>query len=238
MKKIALALALLSVSFAQAQIWKKQIKESGIQTSVTKTTTSYDKISVSGSFKVELVAGKEGNITIKGDENIISHIEAEVKNNTLNIHLKKNKTYSYTSDIIITVPFEKISALIYIGSGELKTINTINTTDLEVKFLGSGKVDLDINTENLTIDLTGSRVLNISGKTKELNGKLIGSGTLNLSNLTTQNAKINLTGSGNIKVDCTNTLIAKVIGSGLIEYKKNPKVTEKSIIGSGDISEY
>ena len=93
MKKIVFILALFSLSIAQAQNWKKEkIKESGVKTSITRTTSTYDAISASGSFKVVLVSGKEGNITIDGDENIISHIVTEVENNTLIVRFDKNKT--------------------------------------------------------------------------------------------------------------------------------------------------
>ena len=38
---------------------------------------------------VTLVAGKEGTISITGDENIISHVVTEVENNELKIYFEK-----------------------------------------------------------------------------------------------------------------------------------------------------
>ena len=75
MTKIALALALISFSFCEAQNWKQEkIRESGNQITSNRSTPEYDQIAVSGSFQVTLVAGKEGNISITGDENIISQV--------------------------------------------------------------------------------------------------------------------------------------------------------------------
>jgi hypothetical protein len=75
MRKLTVLLALIIISIASAQNWDiEKVKENGVQTTITRTTESYDKISTGGSFNVELVSGNEGTITIKGDENIISHI--------------------------------------------------------------------------------------------------------------------------------------------------------------------
>lgn len=69
MKKSILILALLCLTISNAQKLKK-IKGNQKNISISRTTTSYEKISVSGSFNVKLISGKEGNISIKGDENL------------------------------------------------------------------------------------------------------------------------------------------------------------------------
>jgi hypothetical protein len=139
MKKITLTLALICLTMAHAQRWNNEkIKGNGVQTTVSRTTESYDGISVGGSFHIELVSGKEGNITIKGDENIVNHIVTEVIGNKLEIHFEKNKNYSYKSEVTITVPFEEINAVSFTGSGEIHTKDTINATGFELKFTGSG----------------------------------------------------------------------------------------------------
>ena len=110
MKKLALTLVLLCFTFANAQKKNnRRIKESGVQTTENRTTKTYDAINAGGSFKVVLVAGTEGTITITGDKNIINHIVTEVKNNELNIFFEKNLSITYRSEIIVTVPVEAIS---------------------------------------------------------------------------------------------------------------------------------
>uniref|UniRef100_UPI0040492E2A head GIN domain-containing protein n=1 Tax=Flavobacterium sp. TaxID=239 RepID=UPI0040492E2A len=239
MKKIAFTLALFCMTFTQAQNWKKEkIKESGIQKTITRTTPTYDEISAGGSFYVELVSGKEGNITINGDENIISHIVTEVENNKLIVRFEKNKNYSYRSKIVITIPFEEISVVSFAGSGEIKTKNTINASKLDILFTGSGEGNFDVNAEQLKTSLSGSGDVVFSGKTTELEGKIAGSGTLDFSKVTATNANVVIAGSGNIKVNCTNTLIAKVAGSGSIQYKAKPQSLDKTVAGSGEIIAY
>ena len=154
MRKLTVLLALISISIANAQNWdKEKVKGNGVQTTITRTTESYDKISTGGSFNVELVSGKEGTITIKGDENIISHIVTEVIGNELKVYFEKNRSYNYKQDITITIPFEEISEISFAGSGNMITKNAINATDFEAKMAGSGDCTLEINAKNRAVKI-------------------------------------------------------------------------------------
>ena len=222
MKKTAVLVALLSIAMANAQNWdKEKITGNGNLTTISRTTESYDEISVTGSFNVELVSGKEGNITINGDANIINHIVTEVKGSTLEIHFEKNNNYSYNSKLIITVPFEEISAVSLTGSGTIQSKECINAKKLDINFTGSGDGNFNINSANLKLTLAGSGDLKITGTTQDLDAKVAGSGDIDCSKLEAQNADVNVAGSGDLKVNCSKDLTANVAGSGEIHYKNN-----------------
>ena len=239
MKKIAVLVAFLFISIANAQNWdKEKIKGNGNPTTISRTTESYNEISVTGSFDVELVSGKEGNITINGDENIINHIITEVVGSTLKIHLEKNKSYSYNSKLIITVPFEEISTVSLNGSGYIETKDTVNAKKFEINLAGSGDGNFNVNCSNLNVSLSGSGDIKVTGISKNLNAKVAGSGAIDCSKLETENADVNVAGSGDLKVNCIKTLTASVVGSGDIHYKNKPETVDKKIVGSGDITSY
>lgn len=237
MRKLTVLLALISISIANAQNWdKEKVKGNGVLTTITRTTESYDKISTGGSFNVELVSGKEGTITIQGDENIISHIVTEVIGNELKVYFEKNRSYNYKQEITIIIPFEEISELSFAGSGNLIGKNAINATDFEAKMAGSGNCTLEINAKNIVAKMAGSGNLKLSGTVENLEAKTAGSGDLNCNKLVSQNADVAVAGSGSIEVNCTNNLVAKVAGSGNIQHKGNPKIIDSKVTGSGDIS--
>jgi hypothetical protein len=236
MTKIALALALISFSFCEAQNWKQEkIRESGNQITSNRSTPEYDQIAVSGSFQVTLVAGKEGNISITGDENIISHVVTEVENNELKIYFEKKKNYYYKSKITIEVPFESINAILFTGSGDITTKSTIIADKFDVHLTGSGDVILDLKTTKTTASVAGSGDIVLSGTSTDLKASVAGSGDLDCSKLIAENVTADVAGSGDIKVNCTQKLIAGVAGSGSVKYKGKPETIEKSIAGSGDI---
>ena len=239
MKKLALTLVLLCFTFANAQKKNnRRIKESGVQTTQNRTTETYDAINAGGSFKVVLVSGKEGTITIQGDENIITHIVTEVTNNELQISFEKNLSITYRSEITITVPVEEISGITFSGSGDILSKTTLNATNFNVKLSGSGDVDIDVNATKITASLSGSGDIHITGKTKELEAKVVGSGDIDCGKLVSENATVAVSGSGDLKVNCTNNLEAKVAGSGTIKYKNKPATMNKTVAGSGEIIAY
>jgi hypothetical protein len=239
MKKSAVLVAFLFISIANAQNWdKEKIKGNGNPTTISRTTESYDEISVTGSFDVELVSGKEGNITINGDENIINHIITEVVGTKLKIHFEKNKSYSYNSKLIITVPFEEISKVSLNGSGDIETKDTVNAKKFEINLTGSGDGIFNVNSTNLNVSLSGSGDVKVIGITKDLDAKVAGSGAIDCSKLEAQNADVNVAGSGDLKVNCIKNLTASVVGSGDIHYKNKPETVDKKIVGSGDITSY
>ena len=51
-----------------------------------------------------------------------------------------------------------------------------------------------------------------------------------------KNAKITVSGLGNSKVFCSESLHARVSGSGAVEYKGDPKKKDIKMNGSGTIS--
>ena len=237
MKKLLVILALLCLTIGNAQKFKK-IKGNQKIVSITRTTTDYEKLSISGSFDVKLIAGKEGNIAIKGDENLLEFIKTEVNNNTLSVYFEKGRSlqYDYNSSIEITIPFENINQITFSGSGNLSNSDSISSDNLDITMSGSGNVKFESTTTNLKITKSGSGNLNAKGKTSNIEVLSSGSGNANLSDLTSINAVATQSGSGSITLNCSKTLQAKTIGSGNIRYKGAPEKIDKSSTGSGSIT--
>ena len=238
MKKLALTLVLLCFTFANAQKKNnRRIKESGVQTTENRTTETYDAINAGGSFKVVLVSGKEGDIIIKGEENLLPHIKIEVVNQELKITTEKNKYISTSNgkNIIITVPFENINQVSLTGSGDISTKNTIETNSFVAKLIGSGDLKLNVECKNLEVNLNGSGDIVLVGKTENINSTLNGSGDIKATNMKSKNATVTVSSSGDNSVYCTESIYARVSGSGDIKYSGDPKKKDTKVNGSGDI---
>ncbi|PBJ15611.1 head GIN domain-containing protein [Flavobacterium sp. ACN6] len=242
MKKSILLLVLavfLINNNAKAQ-WSSNNKISGNGKVITQTRTTgdYDGIKIAGSFDVDLVAGKEGKITMKGEENLLAAIKVEVEGNELKIYVEKGTQIrsSIGKKIEVIVPFEKISALTLSGSGDIRTKNPIKSDNLSAKLSGSGNFDLDIDSKNLDLALSGSGDVKLKGKADSFTSKISGSGNVNASNLKSKNVEANVSGSGNSIVNCETSLTGRVSGSGNIKYLGNPEKRDVKVSGSGSIS--
>ena len=238
-KLITLGLGLLLITSANAQWWGgKKITGNGNIVKKDRKVGEYDEVSVAGFMDVDLVAGKEGTITISADENLMEYIETEVKNGDLKIYIERGKNIkpSKGNKVLITVPFEDINAVSLAGSGDVNTKDVINADDFDVSLAGSGDVNLEINANEVESKLAGSGDIRLTGKSGSHMCRVAGSGDIHAYDLIAENVEATIAGSGDIKVHCTSKLKARVSGSGDIRYKGSPNKEDSKVAGSGSVS--
>jgi hypothetical protein len=227
------------VNFAAcAQTSNNRVDGNGKVISQTRNTTEYDGIKVSGSFDVDLVAGKEGKITLRGEENILDVIVVEVEDNTLKIQVKKNTNIrsSMGKKVQVTVPFEKISELNLSGSGDIQSKDAIKNDNFIARLSGSGNFNLAVDSNTFELNLSGSGNVRLKGTADSFTTKLSGSGDIDATDLKSKIVNVNVSGSGDSKVNCSESLTARVSGSGDIKYTGNPEKRDVKVSGSGNIS--
>lgn len=236
LQSIGLIIFLLSTTVACAQ-WKgKKIKGNGKITTQTISTTTYDGIKAAGSMDFNLVPGKEGNISIKSDSNLMEYIDIHVKNNQLFAQVKKGYTLKPSQTIVVTIPYESINTVSLSGSGDIENSGIIKSDELKVTLAGSGDIELNINTEFTESNIAGSGDIELEGTTNDLNVKITGSGDFDGDDLKSTNVTAQVTGSGSAHVVCSGELVAKVTGSGDVKYSGKPTNIDTKITGSGNVS--
>ncbi|MGB5371949.1 MAG: head GIN domain-containing protein [Flavobacteriaceae bacterium] len=239
MKKLfSLSLVVLLSASCTAQ-WGKRIKGNGNTVSIERSVGDYDAISVSGWFDVDLVDGKEGELTLKGEENLLEYIKTEVKNGKLTIKVEDNRNLqpsNWNDGIHITVPVDRIDAVTLSGSGDIVGKKTIKASNFSTTMSGSGDITLEVEAQNMTATMSGSGDMNLSGKAVDFNVTVSGSGDIRAFDLVADNVEATVSGSADIKVTARENLKARVSGSGDITYRGNPAKVDTKTSGSGDIS--
>lgn len=233
---ITICLVLVTSLQVQAQWWGKGVKGNGNVTTITRSVGTYDEINVGGSFDVELVAGTEGTITIEGESNLLEYIVTEVRGNALKIKVQNNKNIRSTKKIKITVPFQDISEVSLAGSGEMWNKDIIKATNFKTSVAGSGDLTLKVDAGSVDASVAGSGDLTLTGNSREIEASVAGSGEIHAKELKTDNAIVSVAGSGDVAVNCSKSLKARVSGSGDIEYYGNPDKQDTKVSGSGKIS--
>jgi hypothetical protein len=238
-KKIILTTFILTLSISvNAQDWwgsSKKIKGNGNVITVNRMTSDYDGVNISGSFNVILVKGKEGKITIEGEENIIPYIETEVSRNTLQIKYQKNINIRTTKRLTVTVTYKDIDKVTLGGSGNITNKGIIKSRELTVALGGSGNITLTIDADEVYSKIGGSGNIKLSGSSNELNCAIAGSGSIKAYDLSTNTLHASIAGSGSIRTTVKTKIKAKVVGSGSIYYKGKPKYIDSKSVGSGDV---
>ncbi|WP_431107657.1 head GIN domain-containing protein [Winogradskyella poriferorum] len=237
LKSIMLVAFLFSVTTSCAQWGKwKKVKGDGNITTENRSTGDYDGLKSAGPMNFKLIQGKEGNITIEGDANLMEYIVTKVEDGKLVVKVKDGINLRPTKTIIVTIPYESINSVSLAGSGDIENSGTIKSDHFEVSIAGSGDIELNISSNSVESSISGSGDIELSGSTTDLMTKITGSGDFDGSDLDSTNVTAKITGSGGANVVCNGELKVRITGSGDVKYSGNPTNKDTKVTGSGSVS--
>jgi len=219
--------------------WGKKIKGNGEVVTVERSVGDYEAIAVAGWFDVDIVNGREGEISLKGEENLLEYIKTEVKNGKLTIKVKKGynlQSSNWKNGIQVTVPVESVNSVVLSGSGDIVGKDVLRADEFNAVISGSGDINLSVEADILKAVIAGSGDIVLNGKARDFKVTVSGSGDVEAFDLSADHVKANVSGSANIKVTANESIIARVSGSGDILYKGDPEKVDSKASGSGDIN--
>ena len=234
-------IALLSLSVTVSAQWGTKVRGNGNVVTIERSVGEYDQIASAGSFDVVLVDGKEGTISLKGEENLLEYIKTEVKDGKLVIKKEKGvnlQSSGWRNGIEITIPVEEINAVRLSGSGDVVSKTTLKADTFKASLAGSGDVDLKVAAEEFKASLSGSGDMVLSGSARNFSVSVAGSGDIKAFDLEADVVEANVSGSADLQVTANQEIKARIAGSGDITYKGNPGKIDTKASGSGDISSY
>ncbi len=191
----------------------------------------------SGSFDVFITMGSKESLRLEGDPETLKEVETVVEDGALLVQFKKSKgRTSWKSDHVkIYITAKSLHGLKSVGSSNIKVDGEIKTENLYAEVTGSGNIESALIVSNYVAKISGSGKVIPSGTAASAHVIISGSGDFTGKNLNTNNANIQVSGSGNASIHAENSLNAAVSGSGDISYSGNAKVNS-SVSGSGSIS--
>ena len=214
MKWLVNVQTILIIFFIKNNLTKNNIQGSGNIISESRELNNFTSIILLGSIDVNIKTSESNNCVVVADDNLIPFIKTEVVNNKLNISL--NESYASEEKLVVN-------------------INTPNYD--EVSLSGSGNINiLDFKNNNLSLNISGSGNITGNGEVETLVVKINGSGNLLSKEIKSKSATITINGSGDGEVFASDSISAKINGSGNIKYFGNPENVDSIINGSGDIN--
>ena len=189
---------------------------------------------ISNSANVVLTQGSTQKVVAKGQENIIDNLKMKVEDGIWKIAFKKGVRESKSFTIYITIPELKMIGVS--GSGDVNTTNTFKGVgDLKLSVSGSGDLELAVEAKTISTRLSGSGNLTLDGQTQDQQIRISGSGDLDAFDMNSRSCSVRVSGSGVAKVHASESLSARVSGSGDVYYKGSPEKVSSKVSGSGDI---
>jgi hypothetical protein len=237
MKRLLIALALLTglQSFAQWP-WEK-IEGNGHLKKETRSANGYTSVASSGSWDVMIAYGESSSIQVEGDENLLEYIETSVENGKLTIKNKKNVNLRSKNKITIYVSLTRLTGVSLSGSGDIIGEGKFdNDGDTDFKVSGSGSVKIAFNKlKKLDVGISGSGNIRLSGSASAINAHISGSGNAECGEVICDEVTASISGSGNVKVNANKSIEAKISGSGNVYYKGAATDVQKHVAGSGRV---
>ena len=193
------------------------IRGSGPVVSRTLTLPAIQGLRVLGSQDVVVAQGVTQEVTVDGQANLIDILSTQVEDGVWTVRFTENNVRtSENFTVYVTVP--DLTQISVTGSGEVSSEQDLELDDINITVSGSGGVNLAGTVDTQTIQVSGS-------------------GEVSNYSLTSRETTAGVSGSGEVRVTATEVLNATVSGSGDIRYRGNPATVNRSVSGSGSISE-
>ncbi len=171
----------------------------------------------------------------KVEEGIL-HVNVERKEDNKNKSVwEKIDNIKISPEMTLTISMRDIKTLQVNGSGKIVGQNSIASNDLNLAVTGSGSLDVDVKGRNLSSEVSGTGEIKLKGYADNNKITISGSGAMRAYNCELTKADVKVSGSGLCEINVTESLDAKVLGSGTIKHKGQTKNVVKKIYGRGSV---
>ncbi|MGQ0760594.1 MAG: head GIN domain-containing protein [Acidobacteriota bacterium] len=174
----------------------KGVQGSGVRKTEKRDLPAFKSIETNGALAVRVTCQQAASFEIEGDDNILPLITTEVRGGVLKIYNHKSFNTSQAIMVRMTLP-------------DLEAISSTGAADIEVA---------NVKNDQLTISWQGAGRIEAGGETKFVSISSTGAGKIDTGKLTTERAKVSVTGAAQVDVYASQQLDVTVSGVGQVTY--------------------
>jgi hypothetical protein len=203
----------------------------------TSALTYFNQVVANDDINVFLAIGPVEQVIIKGGENLIRNISANVSDNILTLKNENNCNWlrSYkksTINVYITMP--EVTSITNNGVGTIQGTDTITTNDIHIETNSAGDINLALHCNSVNAFLFGSADVTLTGTCSSFECNFFaGTGFLYADHLNTSYTYLSTTSTGDCYVNSSGELDLVINQIGNVYYAGNPNPVHAKINGSG-----
>lgn len=209
---------------------------SGNMVTRVEDVASFNKISVSGAFYVEVVPGAaEQRVQVTADDNIMEDVLVSVDEGVLKIKMRSGVNYNnvYPKVIINTSALKKISVS---ASAKVQVKNTLKSSDkIQLDASSAGTIIADVDAPGVDADASSGSTVELTGRTQNYKAQCSSGSTIDAAELLSENTDVQASSGASAKVHASVSLKAQASSGGEVDYKGGGTVSAKESSG-GSIS--
>lgn len=183
-------------------------------------TNDFNRLEVSGGFKVILKQDSSGKVGITADDNVLKYIKTKNDGGTLKIYTHKNICNG--GDMTVTIGVKNLEQIRASGATELSAVGKLVCKDLEFHLSGVSKVNLDLNAANVTVEGSGDTELQLSGQATSNHLDISGVAKIHAFDFVVSDYDISTSGASHCEINVLHSLNVSSSGASEIKYKGNP----------------
>lgn len=213
---------------------RENVFGSGRMITEERSVSRFDEVKIDGSMDIIIKQGPAIPLSIEAEDNVMRYVETYVSGTTLRIRMRDGLNLKRHKQIIVHIQSEDYRKIVFSGSGDITTPDTIRSTEFIAELNGSGSARLKMDANNVRLYIAGSGDIQAEGKAKDYFANIEGSGDIRAENVKSINADVRISGSGNQFITASDKLNARITGSGNVRYWGNPAVNA-TVTGSGKV---
>ena len=208
---------------------------SGKEVALPRAVGSFTALRVDSSVDVVAHQASAPAVTVRADDNLQPLVETVVEGGTLVVRLRQGKGFRSHHKVVVDVAFTTLTATQQHGSGDLR-IASVSGPRLDATISGSGDLQIDdAKLGSFSVSVAGSGDVTISGSADEARFAVAGSGDIDATHFTVRRVTAAISGSGDARLNASESLDARVSGSGDVSYSGHPREVSRKVSGSGSI---
>lgn len=181
---------------------------------------------------ITFVHGDTPSVTVKAQENLLQHIQTDVKNGTLRLQTNGSISTQHTIQIVVTSPTPP-NKLEFSGVGKVDLGELRGDLDLDVS--GSVNVQGHGALNDAKVELSGVGAITLSGTANKVKLDLSGTGRASLGALQAKTVKLDVSGVGNATVFASESVRGDLSGVGSVTVRGNPARRDIDRSGLGKV---
>jgi hypothetical protein len=241
MKSFRLIFIFLSVTLFFSACKKENrcdcIKRTGDIITEVRTLKAFDRLQVEEDVNVFITDDTIQEVKVEAGENIAPLIQTIVEDGTLIIR-NKNKCLwarSYKKPLNVYIRTPGLSYIRSNGTGDIKSLNTINKDTIDVTIENSGSIELSVNSTKVINHIFGDGDMTLHGKSDENDVSIGGTSFMYAKDLTTSYTWIQSYTLGTCYVNASGLLICRFDSKGDIHCTGNPATIQQTHNGTGQL---
>lgn len=241
-----LGIGIVSLLFSACMVFDNFTERgSGRMTTEQRHVRGISGVSLHTEGELFIEVGNAESLRIESDDNLIPHIETDVRDGVLTIQTRQPGYMHFTRSVRYYLTVRNLNSIANFSSGDIQApdlkagrffisvsssgnlrMGNLQTDALTVNISSSGDVALGVLSAGLLeVNIDSSGDLNIGGgEVKRQDIVLSSSGDYKAQNLASEEANVSLNSSGDAAIRVRNQLTANLHSSGDLRYRGNPTI--------------